>query len=194
MDLFGGLMKGLKPLMDVTGVKPDESMQLTIVQGEVMELEGKKREVLAELGQATYDMVKSNTLNNEKLLSLCTKVDEAESQLNLKRAELEKSQRAAEEKKREEEAKLASRTCPSCGEVNPEGTRFCQNCGSKLGIEKPSGNVCKACGAANSPESRFCGECGAKLEPAAPAEIKCPGCGTVNPPGTRFCGECGTRI
>lgn len=194
MDLFSGLMKGLKPLMDATGVKADESMQLTIVQGEVAELEGKKREALAEIGQAAYNMVKSNTLNREQLIALCQKADEVDVQVNIKRAELEKAQKAADEKKREEEAKLASRTCPSCGEVNPEGTRFCQNCGSKLGIEKAAGNVCKACGAANSPESRFCGECGAKLEAAAPSEVRCPSCGTINPPGTRFCGECGARI
>jgi uncharacterized OB-fold protein len=194
MDLFSGLMKGLKPIMDASGVEQDESMQLAVLQGEVMELEGKKCNALAELGQRAYDFAKSNTWNSEQLLPLCTAVDDAEMQLKNKRIELEKMQKAADDKKREEEEKAAARTCPDCGEVNPEGTNFCQNCGSRLGVKKPSGNVCKSCGAVNGPDTRFCGECGAKLEASAPSEIRCPNCGASNQPGTRFCGECGTRL
>lgn len=194
MDIFGGLMKGLKPLMDATGVKQDESMQLVVTQGEMTELEGKKNAALAELGQAAYEMVKSNTWNREMLIPLCSAVDDAEALLNSKRAELEKAQKAAEEKQRLEKEKLAERTCPECGEVNPEGTKFCQNCGHKLGAKKSAANVCKACGAVNEPNTRFCGECGAKLDAYAPAENKCPSCGAVFPPETKFCNECGTRL
>lgn len=194
MDLFSGLMKGLKPIMDVSGVKQDESMQLAVLQGEVMELEGKKKSTLAELGETAYEFVKSNTWDRERLLPLCTAVDDAEIQLRNKRMELEKAQKTVDEKKREEEEKLAARTCPNCNEVNAEGTNFCQNCGSRLGVKKPASNVCKSCGAVNGPDTKFCGECGAKLEAVQPSEIKCPGCGTVNQPGTRFCSECGTKL
>jgi uncharacterized OB-fold protein len=180
--------------MDATGVKADESMQLAVTQGEVAELEGKKRTALAELGQEAYEMVKTNVWNREKLIPLCSAVDDADTQLNAKRSELDKAQKAADEKRREDEEKLALRTCPNCSEVNPEGTRFCQSCGSKLGVKKPAGNVCKSCGAVNGPDTRFCGECGAKLEVPVPAELKCPSCGAVFPPETKFCNECGTRL
>lgn len=194
MDLFSGLMKGLKPIMDASGVKQDESMQLAVLQGEVMELEGKKRSAFAELGQAAYDFVKSNTWNRERLLPLCAVVDDAELQLKNKHIELEKTQKAVDDKKLEEEEKLAARTCPNCNEVNPEDTNFCRNCGSRLGVKKAAANVCKSCGAVNGPDTRFCGECGAKLEVPQSSEIKCPNCNAVNQPGTRFCGECGTRL
>lgn len=194
MDLFSGLVKGFKPLMDATGMKPDESMQLAIVQGEAVELEKKLQGVLAEMGQMAYDMIRSNSLEPEKLKALCPRVDEITSQLKLKQQELEKAQKSADEKKKQEEEKMAARTCPSCGEVNPENTRFCLSCGSKLGIQKSQSNICRSCGAENNPGSRFCGECGAKMEAPAPSEIKCPSCGSVNAPETRFCGECGTKL
>jgi len=49
--------------------------------------------------------------------------------------------------------------CPACGYNNPEGTKFCNECGAKL---EPAQN-CPACGAALTPGLKFCGECGEKL-------------------------------
>ena len=164
MDFLSGLMKGIKPLMDATGLKPDESMQLTMLQVEVGEIEGKKRDALAEIGQTAYNMVKSNALNHEQLLPLCQTVDDLENQLKTKRLELEKAQQLAEEKRLQEEEELAARTCPNCSEVGAESTQFCQCCGTKLGIAKPSANTCNSCGNTNGPESRFCGTCGASLQ------------------------------
>ena len=47
--------------------------------------------------------------------------------------------------------------CPSCGFENPEGTKFCGECGRSLT------NRCPSCGAENSPQFKFCGECGTIL-------------------------------
>lgn len=163
MDFLSGLMKGIKPLMDATGIKPDESMQLTMLQVEVGELEGKKRDALAQIGQVAYNMVKSNTWDQGQLLPLCSSVDDLQNQLQIKRVELQKAQQLAEEKRLQEEAELAARTCPNCNEVGSEGTQFCQHCGSKLGIKKPPANLCSSCGNANQPDSRFCGTCGSSL-------------------------------
>ncbi len=51
--------------------------------------------------------------------------------------------------------------CAKCGHNNPEATKFCGECGTRL----VSG--CAACGAQNPPGNKFCGECGAALAASA---------------------------
>ena len=51
--------------------------------------------------------------------------------------------------------------CPSCGYDNPEGLKFCGECGTPLTAR------CPACGFANPPWFKFCGECGAPIGPAS---------------------------
>jgi len=47
--------------------------------------------------------------------------------------------------------------CPSCAADNPEGHKFCGECGSPLVAS------CAACGTPSEPGQKFCGECGAPL-------------------------------
>ena len=47
--------------------------------------------------------------------------------------------------------------CPTCNGANPNGAKFCNNCGTRL----PAG--CPNCGHANQPGSKFCNNCGFKL-------------------------------
>jgi hypothetical protein len=47
--------------------------------------------------------------------------------------------------------------CPSCGFENPEGMKFCGECGT------PLTGRCRQCGFANPPRFKFCGGCGAPL-------------------------------
>jgi tetratricopeptide (TPR) repeat protein len=56
--------------------------------------------------------------------------------------------------------------CPSCGYDNPEGSKFCEQCGTQL-IRK-----CPKCGLEVSPTARFCKECGQPLdeEPTPPTK------------------------
>src|SRR5262245_6463093 len=55
--------------------------------------------------------------------------------------------------------------CPSCGFENPEGLKFCHECGV------PLQNRCLRCGSENPLPAKFCGECGMALkeQPLAPA-------------------------
>ena len=54
-------------------------------------------------------------------------------------------------------------TCASCGTENPAGTRFCLECGSRVG------ETCRSCGAARIGAAKFCGECGTPFADAGPA-------------------------
>jgi class 3 adenylate cyclase/tetratricopeptide (TPR) repeat protein len=48
--------------------------------------------------------------------------------------------------------------CPNCQFENPEGIKFCGECGAKLERRCPS------CNSASPPNFKFCGECGHKLD------------------------------
>jgi class 3 adenylate cyclase/tetratricopeptide (TPR) repeat protein len=47
--------------------------------------------------------------------------------------------------------------CPKCKFENPDGLKFCNECGQKLTI------LCPSCQLVNQPGSKFCGECGHDL-------------------------------
>jgi class 3 adenylate cyclase len=53
--------------------------------------------------------------------------------------------------------------CPGCGFENPEGLKFCNECGAPLRMP------CAQCGFMNQPQAKFCGECGAALPSLAQA-------------------------
>src|SRR5262245_61919408 len=56
--------------------------------------------------------------------------------------------------------------CTSCGTENPEGKKFCHQCGNSFT------NRCPSCQSDNPPDAKFCGDCGMALEatekPSAP--------------------------
>lgn len=47
--------------------------------------------------------------------------------------------------------------CSNCGQDNPDGMKFCGECGT------PLKNRCPQCGFENPPKFKFCGECGSPL-------------------------------
>ena len=59
--------------------------------------------------------------------------------------------------------------CSKCGFDNPDGMKFCGNCGASLA------NRCSRCGSENPGPFKFCGQCGAPLQPQGPAEPPAPG-------------------
>jgi hypothetical protein len=52
----------------------------------------------------------------------------------------------------------AATICPKCNFKNPPGVKFCNNCGTPMGMKK-----CQQCGTENNPSVNFCGNCGSKL-------------------------------
>ena len=56
--------------------------------------------------------------------------------------------------------------CAKCKTENPEGWKFCNECGAAF---KSS---CTSCGFENAPSAKFCGKCGAALRSADAAQTK----------------------
>ncbi len=61
------------------------------------------------------------------------------------------------------EASVNTVECPQCKKKNPEGNKFCDNCGTSLQADTVSDKICPKCNANNSPSSKFCINCGTKL-------------------------------
>ncbi len=55
--------------------------------------------------------------------------------------------------------------CSACGAANPDGARFCADCGANLAPPQ----TCPSCGAPARPDKRFCNACGAALGAGQPA-------------------------
>ena len=177
---LGGLMKGLTSIMP----QDEPATQYLRLQGEVSDLKKQENDLYVQIGKAAVEQYGLESFGEiaDKMRLTQANLAAAEQKLNAAKTE-------AEEKERREKEAMAERTCSQCGHENPEGTKFCQECGNKLGVQ----NLCPSCGAANAAGVKFCQECGTKLQ-TEPAAAICPSCGQENPPGTRFCGGCGTKL
>lgn len=154
-DLFGGLsglMKGLSGFMP----QDDPNVMLMNAQSEVNDLKKQEVEVFTEIGRLAWAKNPDAFPEQKSRLELIRQnLSAAEAKLNAKKQELN----AAEQAKKEAEARAS---CPNCGTRNPDGVKFCQECGAKLGAAK---TVCSGCGQENPPGTRFCGNCGSPLSP-----------------------------
>jgi membrane protease subunit (stomatin/prohibitin family) len=65
----------------------------------------------------------------------------------------------------------AAITCASCGTQNPQGARFCVNCGQP---PTPPSLHCTQCGTQMAAGSRFCPSCGTPTAAAAPPQQAAP--------------------
>ncbi len=150
-DLFGGLgglMKGLSGLMP----QDDPSVKVLTAQAALSDLHKQEEALYAEIGRQAYADNPAAYPQSEQLRLVLLNIAEAEGKLNAVQTE----KRQADQEKKMAEAKTS---CPGCGHQNPEGTKFCQECGGKLGEA-----ACQNCGAPLPPATRFCGECGARQD------------------------------
>jgi membrane protease subunit (stomatin/prohibitin family) len=81
-------------------------------------------------------------------------------------------------------APATSVQCPKCNSAIPPNTKFCPNCGEKIG----GGIACPKCKTEMPPNSKFCPNCGNKMQ------ASCPKCKADIPSGTKFCPECGEKV
>lgn len=153
-DLFGGLgglVKGLSSLVP----QDDPGMQAFTAKTDVSSLRSQETEALAEIGRMAVQERGAEAFGEvgNRLLLIRSNLSAAENKLNV-------MQQQAEEAERAKQAAAAALRCSSCGWDNPEGTKFCQECGTPLGAAAKS--FCVSCGAELAPGTRFCGSCGAR--------------------------------
>ncbi|HHW99277.1 MAG TPA: zinc-ribbon domain-containing protein [Firmicutes bacterium] len=146
---LSGLMKGL------TGFMPqdDPDVKVMTAQSKIGDLKKQETELYAQIGKQALARGSGQFPELENKLRLVQE-NLAAAEEELKSAKQEKDAKDAAQRVQE-----AKRTCPECGFRNPDDSRFCQECGHKLGATQ-----CHQCGAELAPGTRFCGTCGAKQE------------------------------
>ncbi len=142
---FGKALSGLMP-QDAPETK------LFKASSNLGDLQKQEAELLAEIGRAAFEQNPGAWPQADKLKLIQSNIAAAQ-------AELDTAKRVQEEADAAKAANDAAGRCPSCGHKNPEGVKFCQECGAKLGAA-----FCTACGAEMKAGTRFCGECGAAQE------------------------------
>lgn len=83
-------------------------------------------------------------------------------------------------------ASTPTQKCSKCGANVAIDSKFCPECGTKMGGEATV--KCAKCGADVAQSAKFCSECG------APLKSVCPRCGKSIKTGIKFCPECGEKL
>ncbi len=154
-DLFGGLgglMKGLSGFMP----KDDPDVKVMTTQTDLNDLLSQETELYASIGKKAVEQYGVSAFAEEG-----SRLKLVQQNIVQAKAKYEEAVAEKEGKEKKEREARESCTCPSCGHENPEGVKFCQECGAKLGASAKC--FCGQCGAENPRGTRFCGECGAKL-------------------------------
>lgn len=152
-DIFGGLMKGIGAFMP----KDDPDVKLFQSQSEISDLQNRELELYAEIGRKVFPTI----MDQAEYSDLVAELNFTQKKLRVVQDELKAAQNSKTEQEQKEQEQLKNRTCPNCDSVNPEGVKFCQECGARLNLSTKV--KCQGCGAEFPTGTRFCGECGSQL-------------------------------
>jgi hypothetical protein len=146
---FDKMKTGITEKAMEASVRSKEAIESQQVKGKIGDLEGQKRKILQEIGEAVFTMYQSGNFDQEALSAQCQGIMPLEAQIKEREAELEEIHRKAEaaiSEGRGAPAPSAAASsapapatagapggafCPNCGTAT-EGAKFCPNCGSKV--------------------------------------------------------------
>ncbi|WP_455636356.1 zinc-ribbon domain-containing protein [Parabacteroides sp.] len=164
MSLLDGIVKGLSGILP----QDDPDVKILNAQTELKELVAKEEKAYARLGRQVYEADGGESYPEMKteLDLLAAGRREAEERLRAAKDEKEAAERAAAEERARREAEEQARSCPNCGHINPEGTNFCSECGTKLAppAAQAAKRFCSNCGSEIAVGYRFCSACGTKAD------------------------------
>lgn len=125
-DFFERVKKGLDKGLNTVSVKSKEVIETTRINSQIGGLKDDIAKIQRELGEAVYEMNLQGSLDQSRIQEKCDAITGLKQQIQAKEGELQAvREQAAEE--------LGQTICPNCKNVVPEGTKFCGNCGTKIG-------------------------------------------------------------
>lgn len=161
--ILEGIVKGLSGIMP----QDDPNVKIFNAQNDLKDIAQKEEAAYARLGRQIYESDGAERFPElrAELERLGAEKTEANQRIQAAKEEKAARERAEAEEVARREAEEASRCCPNCRNCNPEGTNFCQECGTPLTAPLPAAKrFCANCGMEITQGNRFCGSCGAKVE------------------------------
>ncbi len=153
------------------GDKTTDAIETGKLTGKIHAEQNAAGEQLKKIGQYYYDLFAANGEAAPEVLEFCQTAQahleaaaRAQAEIDRIRAENEAARAAAAAPI--QPAAPAGLTCPGCSTVNAPGTRFCQNCGTRLEAPAPAGSFCSGCGSQVPAGNKFCPQCGQKMDEA----------------------------
>lgn len=157
--------------------KTSEVIEVSKLKAGIAEEKRAIQEELTKLGAIYYALYQQGEILTPDAVNICMVVDKHNTRIAEKEEELKKINEANAEKKAVKTAP-GEVECPECHSINPEGTKFCCDCGAKIPeiveseavdvteetVEEVTKKTCSNCGAEVGEGKRFCSECGTKVE------------------------------
>lgn len=179
-DFFNKMKKSLNKGTTVISVKSSTMMETNKLKGEISSLKKERTDIFTATGEKYYTMKKEGNLNYQELDETIAKVFELDQTILEKEAAIEEAIRkqdeaikALEDGEEVEINQASDGVVCVCGEVLPEGTKFCPKCGNNISVnieqpeeEQPAEaeeNITCECGAVLKAGTVFCAQCGKKL-------------------------------
>jgi NADH pyrophosphatase NudC (nudix superfamily) len=127
-DFFERVKKGLDKGLNTVSVKSQEVIETTKINSQISGLKDQIAKIQQELGAAVYEMNQQGVFDQNGIKEKCDAITELTRQIQAKEVELQ----AVHEKA---DAALGQLSCPNCKIKLAEDTKFCGNCGAKVGGE-----------------------------------------------------------
>lgn len=145
--------------------KTNDMLETNKLTSSINDEKRKITEIKCKIGEYYWAKFLANEQIDEEPAGLCAEIRVCEAAIASIQAEIQvKRDEANRMAAAAEPVRAEGKRCLSCNTLNPEGSKFCQGCGSKLDVPAVTANIICSCGTENPQGTKFCGECGEKLE------------------------------
>lgn len=178
-DMNMDVLEKVQDIVKAASDKTSELIEVSRLKAGIAEERRALTEQMAKLGAVYYELYKNGEVLTPEAVNICMIADKYTTKIEERQAELTRinEANAAKRAAKNPAPESTELECPECGSKNPEGAKYCFDCGAKLPEiidveasevepepEPPAKHYCTNCGAELAEGKKFCSECGAKNE------------------------------
>lgn len=175
-DIIMDVLEKVQDIVKAASDKTSEIIEVSRLKAGIAEERRALTDQMAKLGAIYYELYKNGEVLTPDAVNICMIADKYSTKIEERQAELTRINEANAAKRAAKNPAPVSteQECPECGSKNPEGAKFCFDCGAKLPeiidveaseveqeAEQAQKRYCVSCGAELGEGKKFCSECGA---------------------------------